>query len=145
MFTAMQNFGTRKPIGSAYREIGANTAVEDASPHKLVSLLYGELLNQIARARGAIARKEIGEKGQAIGHAVRIIEEGLAVSLDMQSGGAIAVNLRDVYAYIVQRLTMANLKSDDAMLSECARLVETLREGWDGIAGQVQSTPRAAR
>lgn len=32
----------------------------------------------------------------------------------------------------------ASQRNDDAMLSECARLAETLREGWNGIADQVQ-------
>lgn len=144
MFTSMQNFGTRKPIGSAYREVSVNTAVEDATPHKMVSLLFAELSNQIANARGAMARNDIAEKGKAIGHAVRIIEEGLSTALDMQSGGAIATNLRDLYDYIVRQLTLANLKNDDAKLSECAELVKTLREGWDGIADQVHSAHRVS-
>jgi len=144
MFTSMQNFGTRTPSAHAYREVGASTAVEGATPHKMVSLLFAELSSQIANARGAMARKDLGEKGKAIGHAVRIIEEGLSTALDMQSGGAIATNLRDVYDYLVRQLTMANLKNDDAKLSECAELVKTLREGWDGIADQVHSAHRVS-
>jgi flagellar protein FliS len=142
MFSTMQNFGTRRPSAFAYREVGASTAIEDASPHKMVSLLFAELSNQIANARGALARKDIAEKCRAIGHAVRILDEGLAAALDMQSGGAIASNLKDLYDYIVQQLTLANLKNDDAKLSECADLVKTLREGWDGIAEQVHSGHR---
>lgn len=144
MFSSTQTLGTRKPSTSAYRDVGASTAVVDASPHKMVSLLFAELASQIAQARGAMARKDIAEKCRAISHAVRIIEEGLILALDMQSGGAIASNLRDLYDYIVQQLTMANLKSDDAKLNECARLVETLREGWDGISDQVHSPQHVA-
>ena len=39
---------------------------------------------------------------------------------------------------------MSNLKNDDVALGECARLVETLREGWDGIAAQVDAPSRVA-
>ncbi|MDQ6679396.1 MAG: flagellar export chaperone FliS [Pseudomonadota bacterium] len=124
--------------------MNASTAIEGATPHKLVSLLYHTVASEIAAARGAIARADIGEKGRAIGHAVRIIEEGLIAPLDMTAGGAIAINLRDLYQYLVQRMTMANLKTDDAALAECARLIDVLREGWDAIGDQVNVPARVA-
>lgn len=142
MFSTMQNFSTRKPSAFAYREVGASTAVEGATPHKMVSLLFAELLNQIANARGALARQDIPEKHRAINHSIRILEEGLSAALDMQAGGAIASNLKDLYDYIVQQLTLANLKNDDAKLNECAALVKTLSEGWDGIGDQVHPVRR---
>jgi flagellar protein FliS len=143
MFSS-QTLGSRKPSATFYREVGASTALDGASPHKLVSLLYAALASQIAGARGALARGDIPAKGRAISHAVRIVDEGLNAPLDMAGGGAIAANLHDLYDYMVQHLTMANLKNDDTMLAECARLVETLREGWDGIADQVEAAPRVA-
>ncbi len=72
------------------------------------------------------------------------IEEGLLAPLDLQAGGAIAVNLRDLYDYIVRRLTQGNLHSDDVALADCASLVQTLRETWDAIAPQVDLPARAA-
>ena len=126
---------------TAYREVGAATGIEGASPHKLVSMLYQALSREIASARGAIARKQIGEKARAISHAVRIVEEGLMAPLDMQAGGALAANLHDVYEHMVYRLTLANAQSDDAALAHCARLIETLREGWDGIEHLAAAAP----
>lgn len=123
-----------KTFASAYREVDSVTAITSASPHKLVSLLYGALAKQITVARGALARRDIPEKCRAVSHAVRIVEEGLLAPLDLDAGGEIATNLHDLYEYMVHRLTIANLRNDDAALAECGRLVETLREGWDGIA-----------
>ena len=144
MFSSSQSLESRQPSAAAYRDVGAQTAVEGASPHKLVSLLYTALATQIANARGALVRTDVAGKGRAIAHAVRIIEEGLSAPLDRLAGGAIATNLHDLYVYLVQRLTLANAKNDDALLSECGRLVETLRDGWDGIAGQVDRAQAAA-
>ena len=144
MFSTSQYLGSRKPSTNAYRDVGASTALDGASPHKLVSLLYSALASQIANARGALARRDVSEKGRAISHAVRIIEEGLSAPLDMVGGGAIASNLRDLYDYMVQQLTLSNLKNDDAGLSECARLLETLREGWEGIADQAHADAKVA-
>jgi flagellar protein FliS len=144
MFSNPRPLGPQRPFVSAYREVNASTAVEGASPHKLVSLLYQTLASEIAAARGAIARKDVAEKCRAIAKAVRIVEEGLLAPLDLKAGGALAANLDNLYRYLVQRLTLANLHTDDAMLAECSRLVDVLREGWDGIAGQVEMPARAA-
>jgi flagellar protein FliS len=131
-------------MATMYRGVNASTAIEGASPHKLVSMLYQAIAGEIAAARGAIVRKDIAEKGRAIGHAVRIVEEGLLAPLDVDAGGALALNLRDLYDYIVRRLTLGNLHSDDVALADCASLVQTLRETWDAIAPQVEMPARAA-
>jgi hypothetical protein len=39
---------------------------------------------------------------------------------------------------------LSSRKSDDAVLAECASLVEVLRDGWDGIAAQVEASAREA-
>jgi flagellar protein FliS len=144
MFSSPQFHRSSQISATVYRDVGASTALDGASPHKLVSLLYAALANKLAGARGALARRDVAEKGRAISHAVRIIEEGLRAPLDMQAGGTLAANLSDLYTYMVQRLTMANLKNDDELLAECMRLVATLHESWDDIADQVQTVPRIA-
>ena len=144
MFSSASHLGSRAPMATMYRGVNASTSIEGASPHKLVSMLYQAVTGEIAAARGAIVRNDIAEKGRAIGHAVRIVEEGLLAPLNVDAGGALALNLRDLYDYIVRRLTVANLKSDDAVLADCAALVQTLRETWDAIAPQVEAAPRAA-
>ena len=145
MFSSHHHLGFQRAPAASYRDVNASTAIEGATPHKLVSLLYGAVATQIAAARGAIARGDIADKGRAISRAVRIIEEGLRAPLDLKGGGEIAVNLGDLYQYLVHRLTMANLKTDDAALVECAKLIDVLRDGWDAIADQVDAaTGRAA-
>ena len=144
MFSSASRPGQRAPMASLYRGVGATAAVEGASPHRLVGLLYQAVAGEIATARGAIGRGDVPEKCRAIGHAVRIVEEGLLAPLDLEGGGPLAANLRDLYDYIVRRLTFANLKSDDAALADCASLVQTMRETWDAIAPQVDAAAQAA-
>lgn len=138
MFSTSPHTGMRTPAAMMYRSVDASTAVDGASPHKLVSMLYQAVTSEIAAARGALARRDVAEKGRAIGHAVRILEEGLIAPLDMAAGGPLAQNLRDLYQYIVYRLTIGNLKSDDAALAECATLARSMSDGWDAIAGQIR-------
>jgi flagellar protein FliS len=138
MFNSPQTFGSRRPITGAYRDINASTAIDGANPHRLVSLLYGHLSSEITLARGAMARGDVALKGLSISRAVRVVEEGLNAPLNMVAGGELAANLRSLYEYLARRLTVANARNDDSALVECLRLVQTLREGWDGIADRVQ-------
>ena len=51
----------------------------------------------------------------------------------MEQGGQVAENLRNLYLYMMNRLTQANVINDAAMVAEVARLVGTVKAGWDGI------------
>jgi flagellar protein FliS len=144
MFSNTLQPGKRPTVLGLYRNVGASSGVEGASPHKLVAMLYQAVAGEIAAARGALQRRDVAEKGRAIGHAVRIIEEGLLAPLDLDAGGAIATNLRDLYQYMVYRLTMGNHHSDDAALAECATLTRSLSDSWDAIGPQVDAPARAA-
>lgn len=134
----------RGPGAGYYHAVGAVSGVEDASPHKLVGLLLGAVQSEIAAARGAIARHDVAEKCRAIGHALRIVDEGLLAPLDHSRGGALAGNLRDLYQYVVRRLTAGNVHTDDAALAEAGRLIATIAEGWNGIAAQVDGAAHPA-
>jgi flagellar protein FliS len=144
MFSNTLQSGKRPAVLGLYRNVSASTGIEGASPHKLVAMLYQAVIGEIAAARGALQRRDVAEKGRAIGHAVRILEEGLLAPLDLEAGGAIASNLRDLYQYMVYRLTMGNLHSDDAALAECAALARSLTDSWDAIGPQIDLPAQAA-
>lgn len=122
---------------AAYRQVAVETSVAEASPHHLVQMLFDGLLEAIAQAAGAIHQNNIDAKGHAISRAVRIVDEGLKSSLDIQAGGRLATDLADLYAYITLRLTQANLRNDVSALDECAGLVQPLREAWVSIAPRI--------
>jgi flagellar protein FliS len=117
-----------------YSNVGVETSVEGASPHKLVALLFDGLLESLGQAHAAIEAGQIEAKGRAIGRAARIVDEGLKAGLDLAAGGALAADLADLYAYVAHRLTHANLKNDLTALDECRALMQPLREAWASIA-----------
>jgi flagellar protein FliS len=129
-------FGRFGGMASAYRQVGVETSVESASPHQLISLLFDGYMESITQARGAMRNGQIEQKGRAISRAARIVEEGLKASLNLQEGGSLAGDLQALYDYLTRRLTLANLRNDDAMLEECAQLVEPLRQAWREIGGR---------
>ena len=124
-------------LANAYQQIGLETATTNATPHKLIELLFEGFADAVARARGALLGRQIEAKGRAIGHAARIVEEGLKAGLNQKDGGRIATDLDALYAYIGVRLTYANLHNDLDALDECARLMEPVRSAWAAIGPQV--------
>ncbi len=66
-------------------------------------------------------------KGTAIGKAVRLIAQ-LNGTLDMERGGQIAANLRNLYLYMLERLTQANANNDPRLVAEVAALVRQDQE-----------------
>jgi len=132
----------RAPQAQMYSRVGVETGVQDASPHKLVAMLFDGYFESLMRAEAALAAGQTELKGREIGRAARIVEEGLKASLDLQAGGTLAADLADLYAYIVVRLTHANLKNDKAALDECRRLVKPLHDAWTAIAPQADGNRR---
>lgn len=130
MFTSVNS-----RAASVYKRVAAETSVQGANPHQLVELLFDALLQSLAAARGAMARGDIVGKGQAIGKAVRIIEEGLKVGLNVREGGELAMNLQALYDYSIGRITQANLRNDAAILEEVAQLIEPIAQSWKLIRG----------
>ncbi len=132
----------RRQLGGLYQQVGLETQLAGASPHHLVTMLFDGYMEAVAQARGAMRAGQIEIKGRAIGRALGIVQEGLRAGLDLKVGGSLACDLDELYAYIAGRLTLANLRNDEAMLDECQRLVQPLREAWASIAPVAKVAPR---
>ncbi|MDH1253836.1 flagellar export chaperone FliS [Comamonas thiooxydans] len=124
---------------SAYRQVGVQSGLESASPHRLVQMLFDGLLQNLNTAIGALQRGDIELKGQQIGRAVRILEEGLKGGLNREQGGELAANLGSLYDYCVQRLTQANLRNDAAPVEEVLTLMSPVAKSWQEIGETAQS------
>lgn len=125
----MSGFGAK-----AYQNVAVQTAVGSADPHRMTLLLYDGAIEAIRLALAYIGTRRIAAKCEAIGKAVRIVEEGLKASVDRPAGGELAERLVALYDYITMRLLQANLRNDRKALEEAARLLADLRSAWAQIA-----------
>jgi flagellar protein FliS len=120
----------------SYRQVGAAAQVAAADdPVKLIQLLMGRAVDQLMLARGHMERGETAPKAEQLSRAVAIIDT-LNGLVDLERGGEIARNLRDLYDYATQRATYANLKNDPRALDEATNVLREIKAGWDGIAAQ---------
>lgn len=128
MFTSV---GMR--AASAYKRVSVDTS----DPYQVVNMLFEGLLLSVAAARAALGRGDTSTKCAQITRAVRLIDEGLKPALNLEQGGELAANLDRLYAYCVQRLTLANARNDEAVLTEVIGVIEPLAQGWKQMGGKV--------
>ncbi len=76
--------------------------------------------------------RDYNKKGCLLAKAQDIILE-MNLVLDTEAGGKLAINLRQLYNYMWNRLTVANNKCDPDILREVIGLLEELNKGWTSI------------
>ena len=119
-----------------YSSVKVQTNLTDASPHRLIQMLFEGALERIAQAKGAMLQHQIARKGELISKAVGIVG-GLQGSLNDKEGGELAENLDSLYDYVIRRLSQANYENNPDILDECSRLIADIKSAWDAIAEQV--------
>ena len=115
-----------------YRQTAVSSAVLDASPHRLVTLMLAGVRERLRLAAACIDKGDIPRKGQAIGEASMIIGE-LDGSLDHKAGGDIAAGLAALYEYSQRRLFEANARNDTAAVMEVDALFADIEAAWQAI------------
>jgi flagellar protein FliS len=127
-----------------YRAVRSHGLVADASPTRLVQVMFEHILSHLATARGCMLRvannrplNDVQSKVTAISKANALLAQ-LNATLDMERGGQVAQNLRALYEYMMNRLTLANATNDSALVAEVAGLVEKIKSGWDQIVTEAR-------
>ena len=99
------------------------------SPLNLVVALYQGALDATQQAESAIQARDILGRTRAINKAHSIITE-LLMSLDLERGGEIALNLKALYVYMQEQLLKANLRQAAEPIIEVSKLLSTLLGAW---------------
>ncbi|TAM46287.1 MAG: flagellar export chaperone FliS [Gammaproteobacteria bacterium] len=122
-----------------YQQVGMESAVVYANPHRLAQILFENALDSIAAAKRHVGQAKMAKKAECITRALNIVE-GLRLNLDLERGGQVAANLDSLYEYVGMRLLHANIKNDTRILDEVASLLGEIKSGWDAIAGHADGT-----
>lgn len=104
----------------------------NASPKKLIVLLYDGCIKNLKLAEISIAEKNIEQANNALIKAQDIVAE-LAGTLNKDQGGQIAEDLSDIYEYLMTKLIEANRSKDVTIIQKNREMLEELREAWAGI------------
>ncbi|WP_157868706.1 flagellar export chaperone FliS [Thiomicrospira aerophila] len=112
-----------------YQNHFLETSVSEATPYKLVALLYENGIKHMKLMRLMIERKQIAAKTEQANRVTSILY-GLKAGLDMELGGDVAANLDALYNYIIKQVLTASLNNDLVVLDEALGLLQDLQEAW---------------
>ncbi|MDD2759807.1 MAG: flagellar export chaperone FliS, partial [Methylomonas sp.] len=96
--------------------------VGDDSPHRLIQMLMEGFLARVNSAKGAVIHGDMEAKSVYISKAIGIVG-GLNEALNIELGGELAINLRQLYAYINTVLLQASRDNDVEKLDEVVGLM----------------------
>lgn len=118
---------------ASYNQVKTGSALADASPHKLIDMLFDGAIERIAQAKGAMMHKNVELKGAKINSAINIVN-GLRENLNHDDSEDIAGNLENLYEYVVRILSEAHKNNDPAKLDEATTILGDIASAWKQIA-----------
>ncbi len=122
-------------MGNPY-EAYIKTDVLTASPVKQIVLLYDRAIVALKQSIDDIKNGDIKSKVNNIQKATDILL-ALDSALDMEKGGEIAQNLRDLYRFSHQQILVAHAKNDIKLLEDIIEILETLKSGWEELEQKI--------
>ena len=113
----------------------ASVAAVD-NPVDLIIMLYDGAIEYLNKAATGIKIKNLQIKLKYIKRTMAILQE-LDRSLNFEAGGEIAINLRNLYNYMMRELVLANINYDVDKLMFIRGLLINLRTGWVEVRNKV--------
>lgn len=117
---------------TSYREM----EIYSASPERLVVIVFEQLVVNLERARIAMERDDLTLQVLSLGRARGLLYE-LFNTLDEDSGGPLAVQLADLYQFMLVELVDVGPRGDITTLRKLIGMATSLRDGFVGAAEQV--------
>lgn len=112
-------------------------SVLSASREQILLMLYEAAIKFTKLAIQAIDEKKIEARGTNIIRALDIVIE-LQATLDHKVGGELAVQLEQLYVFMIEQYTKANIKGEAEPLKANLKVLENLYEGWKGAIEQMK-------
>ncbi len=116
---------------NAYSNNYRNNQIMTASPEQLLIMLYDGAIRFVRQAKLAIEDGRTADKAIAISKALAIITE-FSNTLDYEVGGEIALDLSQLYDFLIRELSVVNARGDASRLDPVESVLLDLREGFVG-------------
>ena len=109
-----------------------NTKINTATPLDLVIMLYDGAIDYLNKTSYNMDKGDFSRKAEFMSKAINIISE-LAASLNMEDGKEVARNLQELYIYMLNTITSANIDNNVEKINHVVGLLKNLRSAWQEI------------
>ena len=114
-----------------------NTAVQTATPTRLVIMLYDGAIRFLSQALPCMAASDFEGQSTFIGKAQAIVTH-LRATLDFEAAPGIANDLEAMYVLLNNTLTDANINDRPEKVTEVISVLRELRAAWMEVDRQIQ-------
>lgn len=136
------SYAAQNKMAQQYAQNFVETAVTEASPHKLVELLYAALVKNLKLTKVFIEQKNYPKKAEFSNKAIAILNE-LREGVDLDLGGEVAENLYSLYDYCYRTVFTASIQNDIQKIDEVVEHVSGLQEAWHQMPENIKRASKA--
>jgi flagellar protein FliS len=129
MFMANGQFGSAR---TRYRNIELQGKVDGASPHKLIAVLFDELLKSLDACKVAVERGDVGRTHDRQARALSILQ-ALDASLDFEKGGDLAKSLSSIYREGRRLVTLGVRERRADPITQARVMIGEIASAWESI------------
>lgn len=122
------------------RSIYRRAQGENATPIRLIILLYEQLIADLRLAGAAIEAGNIENRTLQLSHALAVLGE-LEASLNLEAGQEVGQNLAHFYQVLRAGLLQVQFRPDPRAMEKHISNLLTLREAWVEVEKQQPTTP----
>jgi len=108
------------------------TSIQTTDKKKILLMLYDGAVRFVRNARLGIEKNDARIKGENISKVLAILTE-LDCALNREMTGDYITNLASLYQYMMNRLTVANIKNDIGALTEVESILSELKEAFETV------------
>jgi flagellar protein FliS len=112
----------------AYTSTRNQTNIDGASSADLIVIVYERIFDHLI-----MGKEELLNGGWGVEYfskAIDLINMGLLASLDLNKGGQIAENLKNIYEWSIASINSARLQDNPEKIQEVVDVLKLLHEGW---------------
>ncbi|MCF6346483.1 MAG: flagellar export chaperone FliS [Thiomicrorhabdus sp.] len=132
----------KRQFTKQYANNYVETAVSEATPHKLVEMLYDGAIKNMNLANVFIEQKNYEKKSEYINKSLAILN-ALRAGVDLDKGGDVAQNLYNLYDYCYRTLFTASAQNNPEALNEVLEHLKLLKEAWSEMPDNFKRVSKA--
>ena len=106
--------------------------ISGLNQQELIVLLYSGALRFIEDGKELMKTKDVPKIHEKMEKARNIFIHLLS-TLNLEAGGELAAKLSALYAYFIEKITIANVTKSEAELDEIIPLIRDIKESWEKI------------
>lgn len=123
------NMAMRNKFVQQYANNYVETAVTEATPHKLVEMLYDGAIKNLTLMKVFMEKGDFAKKAEFSNKSLAIINS-LRAGVDLEKGGEVGENLFALYDYCYRRVLEASSQNSLEMIDEVIGHLKGLKEAW---------------